>query len=421
MYAKQIKEKKLSWGGVILATPFPSEDVVSVVGSIVGGSRAWGSDELSQVHAAMLLEGTTRRTKKDIQLFLDSIGAQLSFGATSNRLCFNAKVRPVHLEQLLDLIVECLTLPAFLEKELEILKKREAGSLSLEAQDTRMQADIVLSRLLYKAKHPNREDTTEESLKALQTLTTKKLKEGHKKLVSGVGLVVSFAGDITTSKVFALAEKQFAQLPRKTIALPKFKKEAASKTSKKAQAIIKNKASIDYMIGATTGITNEHKDYAALMLGMNILAKPGGFVGRMMKTVREEDGLTYGVYGYLAGFSKEVDGYLYIWATFAPQLFEKGQAAIMREVKKIITEGATKEEVKKHAALYEASSRVQLSNSGAFARAAHNVIVDGKPLSYLDTFPKKVLKLSQAEVHTVLKKYLVPKYLSEAAAGPVEK
>lgn len=421
MYAKKIKEKKLSWGATILATPFPSEDVVSIVGSVVGGSRLWGSDEAAQTHAAMLLEGTTKRTKKDIQLFLDSIGAQLSFGATSNRLSFSAKVRPMHLETLLELIVECLTLPAFPEKELEILKKREVGSLSLEAQDTRMQADIVLSRLLYRPSHPNHEDTTAESLNILQALTSKKLRDGHKKYLTGKGLVISFAGDIQPAKVFTLAEKYFSRLPRITIKLPSFTKATASTVSKKAQAIIKNKASIDYMIGRTTGITNEHKDYPALMLGMNILAKPSGFVGRMMKTVREEDGLTYGVYGYLAGFSREVDGYLYIWATFAPQLFEKGQTAIMREIQKIITEGATKEEVSRHATLYEASSRVQLSNSGAFARAAHNVITDGKPLSYLDTFPKKVLKLSQKEVHSVLKKYLVPKHLSEAAAGPVEK
>ncbi len=62
-----------------------------------------------------------------------------------------------------------------------------------------------------------------------------------------------------------------------------------------------------------------------------------------------------------------------------------------------------------------------LSNSSAYARAAHDTVVDKKPLSYLDDFPKKILKLKTADVNKALKKYLLEDKLSSAAAGTFKK
>ncbi|HEY5383192.1 MAG TPA: insulinase family protein, partial [Candidatus Paceibacterota bacterium] len=225
------------------------------------------------------------------------------------------------------------------------------------------------------------------------------------------------AGDVTLLKVAAMVEKCFKGLSQSAPIFPSYKK-AAPTHSKKVRVSIPNKASIDYMLGIATGITEKHKDYAPLLLGVQVLGNRG-FASRLMTTVREEEGLTYGVYGYLAGFENTADGFICIWATFAPELFQKGRASIMRQVKLIVERGVTEEEVQKHRELFEARSRVQLSNSGAFAVAAHSVIVEGQKLSYLDEFPKKILKLKAGEVNRALKKYLLLDQLSEAAAGPV--
>src|SRR5437868_6576779 len=103
-----------------------------------------------------------------------------------------------------------------------------------------------------------------------------------------------------------------------------------------------------------------------------------------MKTVREEEGLTYGVYAYMSSFTESVDGYLSVWGTFAPQLFAQGRAAIKREISLIVDKGVTEEEVRRHAEMFFLRSRVRLSTSGAFARAAHDTAVQQKALSELD-------------------------------------
>lgn len=425
MKIQDIQEKKFAWGGKSFAAPFTSKEVVSVVGSVGGGSRTVRSicgtftkqgAEFAKIHAEMLLEGTRTKSKRDIQSILDELGASLSFSSSPERLLFAARVRKKYLPRLLALIAEILKEPAFKEEELKLLKKREEAALFLEAQDTHEQAGIGLTRLLYKGGHPNFSESTGESREVLKHITAKSLADYHAQSLDRSSLIVSFAGDVKSKKLFDLVEKYFAALPKSRSSLPSFSK-AAKSSAKNVFTAIPDKAGIDYMVGIAPRITNRHRDYPALLLGIQILGNPG-FTGRLMRTVREKEGLTYVAYSYLSGLQKKTDGFVSIWSSFAPQLFEKGRAAILREVKLLAQDGATEEEVEQNRKLYEARFRVRLSNSGAIARAVHDIAADDYPLSYLETFPKRILKLTAGEVNRALKKYLKPGLLAESAAGP---
>jgi zinc protease len=418
-YTSMIKEKKFAWGGRALGTRFPAHGAVSIVGSVVGGARLATDATLADTHADMLLEGTKKYDKKQIQIILDSIGASLSFSVVGDRLTFTGRVREESVEKLLALVAEALRAPTFPEAELVALKARTQAELDMEAQDTRAQAKIKLGRVLFASEHPNWEESTEESRAALAQVTRKSLVGYHDRAIDISTLVVSIAGDIAPSRVFALTDKYFKSLPKPGLALLPFEP-AAPKLAAQAVTTIKDKASIDYMLGCAIGITQDHAQYPALLIGTNILGNKRGFSGRLMKTVREEQGLTYGVYSLLSGFNAITDGMFVVWATFAPQLFAKGREAIEKEVKKIITKGVTALETKKHREMYVAAWKVQLSTSGAIARAAHDVVVDGKTISYLDQFPKQILKVTPAMVQKALNTYVRLPYLSESAAGPID-
>ncbi len=417
-FAQKIKEKKYSWGGRAFAARFASGGLVSISGSIRMGNRSTEDDELAGVHAAMLLEGTEQLSKKDIQIELDAMGANLSFSATNDRLAFSARVRSVHMESLLALIAEILSHPTFPQQELSILKQREEANLAMQAQDTRAQADIALSRLLYKKDHPHYAQTTPQSLQALKGVSQNALRGYHARL-NRSSLVFSAAGDVTAAVLFSLVEKYFMPLPEGKLAKWKPMR-APLPRAQRTTITLPQKSSIDYMVGSATRITKDHADYPALMIGMNVLGIPG-FAGRLMQIVREKEGLTYGVYSYAQGFEPHTDGYIYAWGTFSPLLFQKGRASILREIKTLVEKGVSNEEAKKHTKLFAARMKVGMSNSMSFARAAHMIGVEGKPLSYLDTFSLRVLQLSAKEINKALKKYLVAAKLSETAAGPIDK
>ena len=416
-YAKRIKRKKLAIGGTMLVSSFPSHGQVSFIGSMRGGKRLAGNDVLAEAHAAMLLEGTKKRSKAQIQVVLDEIGATLSFAVERDRLTFSGHVRDQHLKKLLTLVAEVLASPLFPASELVHYKERAASELALEGQDTRAQAGINLSRKLFKPEHPNYQESTEESIESLLKLSRSDLVSYHARAIDLGSLIVSVASDMPLAALQTTFESAFARLPHNESALPAYEPSSVDR-SEPAAVRIADKASIDYMLGIATGITKASTDYIALQLGLQVLGNRGGFTGRLMKTVREIEGLTYGVYAYPAGFSK-ADGYIIAWATFAPELYERGKAALMREIRKIVEEGATDEEIRKHRSMYEARSRVTLSSSSDLARAAHDITVEGYLPSHLDEYPQRMLKVTRAQVNTALKKYLRVDQLTESAAGPI--
>jgi zinc protease len=416
-YAQRIQQKKFR-DGSFLASTFSAGGNVSITGS-VSLPRKPGEDELADVHGQMLLEATTALTKRQLQEKLDAMGASLSFSVSYNRLVFSARALANHLDELLELIAHILLEPAFPQDELSVLKLREEANLAMTAQDTRLQAGAAATRLMYDYEHPNFEEDTKKHVAELANVTQSALREFHTRL-SAKNLVCAAVGDIKPQKAFDSMRKHFDKLPHGDVKNEAFEP-AHEPEAAATVATLKEKASIDYVAAIAARITSAHDDYPALILGMQILGNRSGFSGRLMQIVREKEGLTYGVYSYPVGFTSKLDGYMLAWGTFAPQLFEKGRASMLREIKRIVTDGATDEEVVKHRELFEARSRVSLSNSGALARTIHEVVADGRKLEEIDTFPKRILKLTTDEVNTALGRYIDPDRLVEAAAGPIEK
>jgi zinc protease len=313
-----------------------------------------------------------------------------------------------------------LTMPTFPQKELLVFKKQIAGTLEAEAENTREQASQALSSLLFEPAHPNYSHTTKEKEILLKKTTRAQILAYHAKIGGKESLVAACAGGVSeiSPEMFAgyfakLTVARAAERPVLPIPHPSLKKGRAT-------IEVKGKASIDYMVGLRFGITRAHNDYPALLLAARILGNPG-FTGRLMKTVREKEGLTYGAYAFMRGFDSQADGTLVIWSTFAPSLFAQGRAAVLRELSRLTEEGPTDQEFKEHRDLFLANWHVRLTRSGAFAQAIHDTIVENEPLDYLDSFPKRVESVTKEDVVRCLRDYWRLDLLSEAAAGAVEK
>lgn len=423
MHARRFKTKELPNGTRLVFNTFgpgTGEGIITIVGSLNGGSLAWGSKYAAAVHAEMLLESTTTMTKDEISRALDNIGATVSFSSGSTRLLFTAQVRAPHLEAILILISTVVSEATFTHDRLEKIRMRMNAELDLAKQDTRTQASIALSRIAYPKGHPNRQESIDEARKVLSKITAKALAKRHALLLETPAPILSISGDTSYDRMLAASRAAFSNWSKRRPKAVRFSK--APKAKKKTQSIaIAEKSSIDYLLSVPTRITAAHDDYPALVLGLQILGNTRGFAGRLMKTTREEEGLTYGVYAYAAGFDQKTDGSSTIWATFAPELLAKGRASIRRQIERILTEPITALELRRHQDLFVSYRVVQMSTSNAYAAAGHSCLSDDLPLSYLDTFPRRLKKVTSAEVTRVLKKYLAVSNAIEVAAGPVEK
>src|SRR6185436_8053425 len=157
------------------------------------------------------------------------------------------------------------------------------------------------------------------------------------------------------------------------------------------------KTSVSVVLGQASGLKYSDPDYQALKLGTAVLGG-SGFSGRLMQTVRDKEGLTYGIY---SSTSKDTfsDGDWKITATFAPALLEKGLAATKRELTKWYTEGITPTELDYRKANLVGSFKVSLATTDGMAASLLTAVHRGYDQTWLDQYPQKINALTLNEVN----------------------
>ncbi len=154
----------------------------------------------------------------------------------------------------------------------------------------------------------------------------------------------------------------------------------------------------------------------ALRVGTAILGS--GFTGRLMGTVRDKEGLTYGISASM-GDDSIVDGAWDINASFAPTLLSKGVAATRRELDKWWNEGVTDQELAARKQGIIGSYFVGLSTTSGLAGTILLNAQRGYDLSWLDDYPKAVKALTRAQVNAAIKTHLNPSTMVLVEAGSV--
>ena len=178
---------------------------------------------------------------------------------------------------------------------------------------------------------------------------------------------------------------------------------------------VQDKTSADLFIGQSIGIDREHKDYYALMLGVYILG--GNFSARLMQTVRDKQGLTYGIGSSISGVSFGADGYWSIWGTFSPDIIKKGVASTKEQIDLWFNKGVTEDELSAKKTTISGSYKVSMDSTAGLAAKILSNAEQGRNLSYLDEYPKIIKSVSLSEVNRAIKKYVNPNKLYMVSAG----
>ena len=115
------------------------------------------------------------------------------------------------------------------------------------------------------------------------------------------------AGDVNPGQINDLLENQFNRWEHKKTTINDLLLGGYPTKANEKRINITDKMSLDMYLGQAVGIDRDHEDYYALMMGIYILG--GNFSARLMQTVRDEQGLTYGIGSSIAGTSFGGDGY----------------------------------------------------------------------------------------------------------------
>ncbi|PVW12621.1 M16 family metallopeptidase [Marixanthomonas spongiae] len=387
-----ITKKTGAKGFVTVATSFP-------IGNYFNGSN---NEMVPTLTTAMLSKGTTKNDKFQFSQKLERLGVNIYVSSDSNHVNISFKSLSKDVETVIGLLAEELRHPLFDEKEFELLKTQFIGNLQQGISNPGRQGSIALKQALYPKGHPNYALSIEESIEQIKNAKLQDLKNFHKRYFGPAGMHLVAVGDIDNKQLYSALEKNFKNWKG---GIKRSEKNYDVKKGKGMTKVmtIPEKPSAELFIGQYTGLQRTDADFLPFHLGNYILG--GGFSGRLMLTVRDEAGLTYGIYTRHAGHTY-IGGYWYINASFNPSLFNKGKNAALEQVENWVKNGITETELKDNKSNIIGSFKIGLSTTSGMAANVLAVVERGEDPSYIYQYPKDLEAVTQQQINKVIKKYI---------------
>ncbi len=404
----------------VVTYPTHVRDVVVVLGALPAGDAMAGSGNAAvpTLTGMMLDRGTTTLDKFAIAERLEGVGASISFGVGTQSLEIRAKCLRKDLSLVLSILAAELRTPALPAAELAKAKQQLIGSLRESLQSTGARAQEAFSRAVFSPGHPNRPHSVEDMLSAAQSATLDEIKAFHAKYVGPKHLSLVFVGDVADAAVRGEVAKDFAgwkggedYLRAAPPGSP-----AGTAPSHAIEVPLKDKPSTTIVLGQADGLRYRDPDALPLRVGTAILGQ--GFTGRLMGTVRDREGLTYGI-GAAVSADSVADGAFSISATFAPALLDHGIASTRRVLEAWWKDGVTDDELAARKQGLIGGYFVGLSTTGGLASTILTTIQRGYDLSWLDGYPEAVRAMSREDVNRAIRSHLDPASMVLVEAGSV--
>jgi zinc protease len=234
---------------------------------------------------------------------------------------------------------------------------------------------------LYPTDHPNYSRPLDEEIEAIRTMKIEDLLAFHSKIGTGDFHVVA-VGDVEPEACAAAVKASVGGWKPTDFKIEQPKSKALPPKPQDILVSMPGKTSSNVSFGQAIGIDRNHPDFWPLYIGSFILG--GNFSARLMQTVRDRDGLTYGINSSLAGVDDQLDGTFSVMATFAPAMIEKGVASTMEQLNLWTSQGVTEGELSQKKATIVGTYKVRLATCDGLAGAILTNILRKRPASYID-------------------------------------
>ncbi|MEM9649819.1 MAG: pitrilysin family protein, partial [Bacteroidota bacterium] len=389
----------------VVTTKTGAKDFVTVAASFPIGNyfNAKGNEAIPSLTTALLSKGTTKKDKFQFSKELEKLGVSISVGAGAHKVDIGFKCLKKDLATVVDLLAEELRYPLFDTKEFDILKQQNIGNMQQGLSNPGTRGRIALSQILYPEGHPNYTKEIEQQLEDVKNATLEDIKRFHKEYFGPAGMHLVAVGDVDADVLYKALKKSFAGWKGGITNRVGFDQpqKVAGETK---MVFIPEKPSAELFIGQYTGLTRTNPDYIPFFIGNYALG--GGFSGRLMRTVRDEEGLTYNIRSQHTGHDFGVGGHWLINASFNPELFQKGLDATRAQLKKWWENGITEKELQDKKSNLTGSFKVGLSSTSGLANTLLTFLERGLEPSYVDEYSKKIEAVSLEQVNRAIKKYI---------------
>ena len=401
--------------GTLYALPTDANEVVSWYASFrTNPDFSKGSDLLQRVTVSLLDKGTRQRDRFEVADLLENMGAQLAFYSDELRVgCFGRSLR-ADLPAVIGLMAEQWLTPSLDEEQFDNVRTRIAANITRNLENTGYQAGVSFSSRIYPTDHPNYLPNPRAELALLEEMTIEDVRAYHRNHFSGDGLLVALAGDFDLDQATGELHNHLSEWPGTQQAAQIAAPLPASPISR-SDVPMDDKMNLDVRLGHSIDLKRSDTDYVNIHLASRILG--GNSSSRLMSVIRDEKGMTYGIYSSLSGFTAEYGGHWVVKVTLSQEMLEAGIEATEEEVRRFVAEGVTDEELADKKTTIEGAFKVQLATTRGVAGTLLRGLEYGFGPEYMYNYPKQVAQAELAQVNAAIKKYLNPDSLQISVAG----
>jgi zinc protease len=303
-----------------------------------------GLSPAGRLTAQMLMRGTTKHTRQQLQDELDRLKARMGAGGSATGVTVNIETMRENLPAVLRLAVEVLKEPSFPQLEFESLRQQNLSGI--ESQKTEP-TGIALNEFQRHFNTYPRGDiryvsTFDEQLEEIRAVTIDQLKQFHTGFYGASNSEVTVVGDFNADEVQKIVEselgawkspKPFAQVKNPYQRIPAVKQ--SFETPDKANAM--------FIAGMRINMRDTDPDYPAMVLGNYILGS--GINSRLFARIRGKEGLSYGISSSFGVAPEEDNASFFANAISAPENSAKVETSFRDEIALILKDGYTATEV----------------------------------------------------------------------------
>jgi zinc protease len=367
-----------------------------------------GVGRFAGLMTSMLLRGTQKRSRQQIEDELARLQSQLNIGGGPGLMAAAMQSTRANLGATLELAVETLREPAFPESELATLKA--AMLTGLEQSRSEPQAIVSRAYSRHWGRNYARDDvrytgTIDEEIDFITNATVADLRALHAGFIGATNAEIVVIGDFDADAIRQLltqrlgdwrSPKPFADV------LNLYSNLATAPTSQVFNTPDKENAF--FLAGMPIEMTDSHADYPALVLGNYILGQ--GAASRLFGRIRGREGLSYGVGSGFGASPRSTAANFTVNAISAPQNSEKVEASFRDELATVLRDGYTQQELDAAKSSWAQGRQVARTQDGGLANTLGLWTHVGRTMAWDADFEARVQALTVEQIRDAMLRHL---------------
>ncbi len=380
------------------STTLPMVDVRVVFDA--GSARDAGHSGLAVLTNGLLAEGAAKMSSQAIAEAFESVGAQFDNDALRDMAIVSLRslTDKKYLTKAMTTFRKVLTRPDFPPRAFGRVLKQMKVDVRAGEQSPGSIASKAFYRAIY-GKHPYASPVS-GTLDSLNKLTVNEVRIFYQKYYVAKNATIAIVGKLTRAQAETLVKRLMSSLPagEKAPALPPVKPLTAAKTIR-----INFPSSQTHILEGQVGVKRGDRDYFDLYMG-NQPFGGSGFSSRLVKVIREQNGLVYSVYSYFAPM--RVAGPFVMGMQTRTAKADKALGLLNAQLKKYLLHGPTKAELKQSKENVIGSFPLSLDSNSKLLGYIAMIGFYHLPIDYLDHFVDNVKAVKLADVDAALKRRL---------------